>query len=225
MKLAVHTFTRKTLIAEYGSDHIHVGSTSPLLPHLIVRPRYSNRQLNDHIIITGKESILSQIHPDAGHNLYVAHMAQLVDWISKHAIMQMGAWTAMIKYYSLIGLDYDDLPPERTYKQWQRSVERKKSKNHLYNQPVDVLNNIAPLIGGVECAIDDAASIIQRHPDHFFRADDQPDIFMVRKVLMYAMSDIHHIHQVDIASYFDISQPTVSEHINDFRALYQRLLS
>lgn len=225
MKLAVHTFTRKTLIAEYGSDHIHIGATSSLLPHLIVEPRYRNRPLRDQITIIAKDSILAQVRQDAGHNLYVAHMAQLVDWISKHASLEMGAWTWMMKYYELIGLDIDDLPPDRTYKQWQRHVDRKKQKNYLYNPEKDVLKNTTPLIGGVECAIEDAGYIIQRYPDHFFRADGQPDLYMIKKVLMYAMSDIHHIPQVDIAGYFQITQQAVSSHIGDFRNLYSRLLS
>lgn len=225
MKLAVTTFTRKVLMYEYGSDHVYIGHNSPLLPHLTTAPRKSKRHLKDHIVLVGKDYLINDVRPDAGHNLYVAQMAQLVDWISMHASLDMGAYTWMNHFYDLTGLEDDDLPKDRTYKQWQRHEKRKKRKNYLYNPSKPVLKNTSHIGDALKLAMEDAGTLIQSHPDYFFRADDQPDMYMIKKAMVYVMADRHDIDQVDIAGCFDITQQAVSLHLRDFRSLYQKVLS
>lgn len=224
MLLQVHKLTRLTIIADFGSDHIRVDASSPLVPWLVIKPHTRKAQLTEYITLSGPPDLLSTIREDAGFNLYRAHMYQLVQWIDRHVVLEEQAWTWMMHYYRAIGLDIDDLAPETTYKQYQRHTVRKNSKKYLYNQENDVLKNTSPLRGALPEVMESTSRLISSLPELFYNRAGSPDASMIRKAIMYGMHHMHDWCQADIASAFGMTQQAVSEHIRSFKAILHRHL-
>lgn len=192
-----------------------------MLPYLTSPPISKKTSLDDHIIIMG--AVEDLIHPESGHNLYMANMQQLVDWIDRNVILGRPAWTSMMEWYRSIGLDIDDLPPERTYKRWQRMVRRKKAENKLYESGFDVLKNTTPHLGGLKLALEAAGRVINTYPDLFFTISGEPDPSMMRKAIIYAMADLQGWDQITIADHFGTTQQNISKHLTSIRAILRRL--
>ena len=213
VQVPVHRLSLKVIKKLYGSHHIQLDIASPLIPLLVSSASLRRGDLTDHIEVTGSPEIINALHPDAGYNLFRAHMHQLIDWITLHVTLDHVAWTSMMDYYNAIGLDVDDLDPASVYKQWRRTQNKKKVKNNSYNMASDVLKNMSHRKGTLKAAIETAAYLIAVDPDMFYTRASRPDPFMIKKVIMYAMSEYHGWSQMDIAGAFGLCQSAVSRHL------------
>lgn len=216
--IPVHRLTRQTIVTDYGSDQIRIDASFPLLPHMVVKPYVHKAHMKAELHIQGPSSLLASIRVDAGHNLFRAHMQQLIAWIDRHVQKEEQAWTAMMRYYELIGLDIDDLPPDTVYKAWQRHESRRKSKKYLYNPRQDVLKNISPSKGTLNDGLRTASELLASFPDVCFNFAEDPDPSMIKKVIMYALHERHHWDQIEIGQQFGISQSAVSQHLRSIKA-------
>lgn len=212
----VHRLTLKVLRKMYGSHQIHLDISSPLIPLMTTGASLRRGDLTDEIHVTGPLDIIRSLHPDAGYNLFRAHMHQMIDWITLHVTLDHVAWAAMMDYYTAIGLDVDDLDPASVYKQWKRVQNRKKSKNNSYNLPFDVPRNMSHQKGSIKSAIETAAYLIAADPDQFYTRAGRPDPSMIKKAIMYSMSEHHGWSQMDIAGAFGLCQSAVSRHLTPF---------
>lgn len=220
--IPVHRLTRQTILCDYGSDQIRIDASFPLIPHMVVKPYVHKTHLRAQLIIHGPSSLLATIRQDAGHNLFRAHMQQLIAWIDRHVQKGEQAWTAMMRYYQLVGMDIDDLPPDTVYKAWQRHDTRRKSKKYLYNERQDVLKIISPVRGTLNDGLRTASELISEFPDVCFNFAEDPDPSMIKKVIMYALHRRHGWDQSEIAQQFGITQSAVSQHLRSIRAYLHR---
>ncbi len=215
--IQVHRHSLRVLTKLYGSPRIHLDKASPLLPILTSQPRPSRGLLSDQIHVIGPDHTLSEVHPDAGHNLHRLHMHQLYDWITMHVDMGQLAWPAMMDYYRVMDMTLDDLDPASVYRQWYRSQGQRKSKNNSYNPSDDVPKNMSQSRGALKSVFETAAYLIAADPDQFYTRAGRPDPYMIKKAIMYSMSEHHGWSQIDIAGTFGLCQSAVSRHLTPFR--------
>ena len=220
MIIPVHILTKRVLVSEYGSDQINVTSTCAILPLLISQPfkKSKSASLDDHITINcSDEKLLLLLREDAGHNLYLMHMHQFVQWMEMHTRLQVSALNAMTMYYIAIGLDIDELPPERIYKRWQRAVKQKIHGKLVVKSENYVLMNTTYRKRAVYSVLEYLARVVQSDPDMFFRAtDDQPDESMIRKALMDSFKNCGW-PQKEIAQLMRVTQQSISKGVRSYQ--------
>jgi hypothetical protein len=215
----VHRHSYRVLTTMYGSASIHLDKASPLVPILTAPTSISRGLMTDQIEITGSSRIIASISPDAGHNLYLVHKHQLMDWITLHVTMGEMVWPAMMRYYDQMGMTLDDLDPASVYRQWFRHQNRKKSTKGATNAACDVLKKLRPRKGTLDDVLEDVAMIIHQYPDTFYTLGGRPDPYMIRKAIMHTMHLAHGWRQTDIVAAFGVHKARVSRSISSFPLL------
>lgn len=220
--IPVHPLTRKAIIYQFGSDHIPVERVRALRPLLTLTSVRSTIKLSCTITITGDTKF---IRADAGYGLYLFHMEQLLDFIRLGVANDRNAYTSMMEYYTIIGLDIDELPPETAYKRWQRSKREKFHRKYLLKPYRGVLRNIGAKNADLNDCLAYTSAFIQTHPRLFLKKDGLPSEAMIRKIIMHTLWKRHNWPQQVIAQTFGIRQPTAHEHIRTMDGILSTLKS
>jgi hypothetical protein len=224
--IPVHTLSRKAILYHHGNgtDRISLDSIRSLLPLLSSPPSVRHQvELLSTITITvpddSQDKWQGLIRDDAGYNLYAFHMEQILDYMRLSTAHGRNAYTAMMEYYAVLDLDMDELPPERTYKRWQRE-KIKKSLAKIAHKPYNsVLRNVQKKQGNVAACMETASGIINAHPEAFLTGKGFPSIQMIRKIIIWSMWKHHGWSQQLIAETLALDRTCVTKHINSMEAL------
>lgn len=222
-ELAVHPLSRKVIITEYGSDHLHLKPTAILTSLITAAPCVRRVETRERISVVLPEESKILVHPNAGWTLYRLHMHQLYAYMNVHRMSGMPAYTAMRMFYAAHDLDDDDLPFDRTYKVYQRATEANSSPKRLVNIPKTVLANTSPREIDVKECINTLAEIVQANPEAVRGADGLPEARKIKKLFLHIMVHIYGMTQKSAADILDMTQQNVSDQLSRVKKLLQKV--
>lgn len=224
--IPVHTLSRKAILYHHGNgtDKIPLDNIRSLIPLLSSPPSVRHQvELSSHITLDVPDDLMDKwerlIHPDAGYNLYAFHMEQILDYMRISKAHGRNAYTAMMEYYSILDLDMDELPTERTYKRWQRGKIKKSAAKIAHKRHISVLRNVQKKQGTLAACMETASSTVNSCPEAFLTHRGSPSIQMIRKIIIWSMWHHHGWPQALIAQTLDLDRTCVTKHINSMEAL------
>jgi len=148
-----------------------------------------------------------------------------MDWITSHVELGQMAWPAMMDYYRVYDLQDEDYDTATAYRMWHRSQRHKNLKNIAHFSPFTVLKNVQPNMKALNVIFETAAVLIEQLPDAFLDRQGHPDPSMIRKAIMYTMSEHCGWSQAEIAEVFGLDRSGVSRHISTIHPYAARVMS